>query len=158
MDFKDFHDGLLSCSLVLLILSLTFMIVSIILKPFIALEPLERDLILIVASIDVAFCLYYFFEIMNLKKTFKSTITHIFKFGIRLGISALLFLPHLFFLISMFSLHLHNLQLLMLSLIIIIETLLIGLIFKETYDLVFLESDKRNFEIKRNRQLYLNRV
>ncbi len=55
MDFKDFKDGLTSLSLLLFVFSLTLIIGSIALKPYIGLEPQERDLIVILCTVNFFF-------------------------------------------------------------------------------------------------------
>ena len=79
------------------------------------------------------------------------------KFGKRIGIITLLYIPHLFSISSLFFRDLHNLELMMLFLIVIIEVTLIVLVLKEVYDLLFLEETRRNFEIEENRKKYLEK-
>ena len=45
----------------------------------------------------------------------------------------------------------------MTSLIIFIEALLLGVVFKEVYDLIFKEEADRVFELKKNRKLYFEK-
>jgi hypothetical protein len=40
---------------------------------------------------------------------------------------------------------------------LIIEALLLGILFKEIYDLLFREENERKFEIDQNRKIYLER-
>lgn len=156
MDFKDFHDGLLSLSLVLFVFSLTFMIGSIALKPFIALEPQELSFIIVLCVINIIFSVYYTLEAIKTKKTFKLEDKHAIKFGKRIGIMTLIYSPHFFVFISLFIMGLHDIELLMVVLIAVIESLLLGLVFKEVYDLVFLNEADRKFELDENRTRYLN--
>jgi len=44
----------------------------------------------------------------------------------------------------------------MIALILIVQVLILGITFKEVYDLVFREENERDFEIKRNRKLYFD--
>ncbi|MFX0056956.1 MAG: hypothetical protein ACFE85_14145 [Candidatus Hodarchaeota archaeon] len=157
MDYKDFHDGLISLASILFIFSLTFIIGSIVLKPYIALEPAERDYILIINTINLVFCCYYLLEGLRLDKIFKLEEKHVINFGKRIGIITLLFLPQLFTLLLLLTKGLHNLQLIMVYLILFIEILLIGLIFKETYDLLFKEEAERKLELDKNRKLYFDK-
>lgn len=157
MDYKNFHDGLLSLSLVLFIFSLTFIIGSIILKPYIALEPSEKDFIVIIAFINLIFSIYYLIEALNLNKIFKLNERSIKIFAKRIGFITLIYSPHIFILSSLFFIDLHNLQIMMTSLIIFIEALLIGMIFKEVYDLIFREEAERQFELNKNRKLYFDK-
>ncbi|MFX1402072.1 MAG: hypothetical protein ACFE8V_12595 [Promethearchaeota archaeon] len=155
MDYKIFRDGLLSLSLVLFFFSFTFLIASIILKPYIALEPFERDFIVVISSVNMIFCLYYLIEVLRLNKIFKLIDKNIVKFGRRIGLISLFFLPNLCLFASLLFIDLHNLQILMTSLIIFVQILLIGLIFKEVYDLLFKNESERKFELEKNRKLYL---
>ena len=157
MDYKDFHDGLISLALLLIIFSLTFIIGSIVLKPYIALEPSQRDFILLINFINLLFCFYYLLEGFRLEKVFRLEEKHIIKFGKRIGIVTLLYLPHLFTFLLLFNMNLHNLQLLMVYLILIIEVLIIGVIFKESYDLIFKEEAERKLELDKNRKLYFDK-
>jgi len=155
MDYKDFHDGLLSISLIQFIVSLTFLISSIILKPYIALEPKERDFIVILTVLNISFSIYYIIEAIKLEKVFKLEDKHVIKFGKRIGIVSLVYLPLYFTFFSLLFLNLHELQVMMVYLNLIIETLLIGVVFKETYDLLFITEAERKFELEKNRKLYL---
>lgn len=157
MDYKDFHDGLLSLSLVLFIFSITFLIGSIVLKPFIALEPFDRDFIIIISIVNILFSIYYMIEALRLNKIFKLDDKYIINFGKRIGIVSLIYLPHIFLISSLLLRDLHNLQIMMTTLIIIIEAILLGVVFKEVYDLIFKEEAERVFELKKNRKLYFEK-
>ncbi len=157
MDFKDFKDGLTSLSLVLFIFSLTFMLGSYLLQPYIHLEVGERDFIIILSVINVIFSIYYLGEAMRLEKVFKLEDQHIVKFGRRIGIITLIYSPHFFFLTSLFFTGLHNLQVMMVFLIFAMEGLLLGIVFKEVYDLLFIDEAQLKFDLDRERQMYLGR-
>jgi len=155
MDYKDFHNGLLSISLVQFIISLTFLIASIILKPYIALEPKERDFIVLLTVLNMIFSIYYIIEALRLEKVFKLEDKHIIKFGKRIGIVSLVYSPLYFTFFSLLFFNLHELQVMMIYLNLIIETLLLGVVFKEIYDLLFINEAERKFELEKNRKLYL---
>ena len=157
MDYKYFRDGLISLSAINSIFSFTFLVSSIVLKPYIALEPKERDFIVFLMIVNMIFSIYYLAEALKFEKVFRLEEKHICKFGKRIGIVSLLYSPHFFFLCSLLFLDLHNLQVMMIWLIIIIEILLLGISFKEIYDLLFKEETKRKFEIEQNRKVYLER-
>ena len=157
MDYKYFHDGLISLSTTLFIFSLSFLFSSILLKPYIALEPDDRDLIVLLTIINMIFSIYYLIEAFNLERVFRLEEKYIPNFGIRIAVVSLLYLPHIFVFISLLLLHLHNLQVMMVWLILIIETLLLGILFKEIYDLLFKDEIERKFEIDQNRKSYLER-
>jgi Na+-driven multidrug efflux pump len=157
MDYKYFHDGLISLSTTLFIFSLSFLFSSILLKPYIALEPDDRDLIVLLTIINMIFSIYYLIEAFNLERVFRLEEKYIRNFGIRIAVVSLLYLPHIFVFISLLLLHLHNLQVMMVWLILIIETLLLGILFKEIYDLLFKDEIERKFEIDQNRKSYLER-
>ena len=155
MDYKDFHDGLLSISLIQFVMSLTFLIGSIILKPYIALEPKERDFIVLLTVLNMSFSIYYIIEALRLEKVFKLEDKHVIKFGKRIGIVSLVYLPLYLTFFSLLFLNLHELQVMMVYLNLIIETLLLGVVFKEVYDLLFITEAERKFELEKNRKLYL---
>ena len=157
MDYKDFHDGFLALSLVLFFFSFTFLIVSVILKPYIDLEPSERDFIIFITCVNMIFCLYYVTEALRLNKIFKLDDKTIMKFGKRIGIISLIYIPNLILSVLLVFRDLHNLQILMTTLIIFIEILLLGVIFKEVYDLIFKEETERKFELEKNRKIYFHK-
>ena len=157
MDYKYFHDGLLSLSVVLFVFSSTLLIGSIILKPYIALEPNERDFIILLTLVNILFSFYYLIEALRLERVFSLEEKHIFKFGKRIGVISLLYTPHLFVFISLLFTDLHNLQLMMVILNLIIETLLLGIVFKEIYDVLYKEESERKFELEQNRKLYFEK-
>ena len=154
MDFKDFHYGLLSLALALLIFSITLIITSIVLKPYINNSIEERNYLIIIASGSLVFSIYCLWEFSKLEKTFKLENKNIIKFGKRIGLITVLYFPHLTFIFIFFISKLHRLVLMIILLIFIVESLLIGLIFKEMYDLVFLEENRRDTEIEENRKKY----
>ena len=155
MDYKDFHDGLLSISLIQFIMSLTFLISSIVLKPYIALEPKERDFIVLLTVLNISFSIYYIIEALRLEKVFKLEDKHVIKFGKRIGIVSLVYSPFYFTFFSLLFLDLHELVVMMVYLNLIIETLLFGVVFKEVYDLLLISEAERKFELEKNRKLYL---
>lgn len=133
------------------------MIGSIILKPYIALDPHDRDFIVILCFINIVFCVYYLMEVIRLEKVFKLENKNIIRFGKRLGIVTILYTPHFFFFISIFFKNLHNLEIMMAFLISLIEALLICVALKEVFDLVFLEESRRDFKIEENRKKYIEK-
>ena len=157
MDYKYFRDGLISLSTVQFIFSFTFLLGSILLKPYIALEPNERDFIILVTFINMIFSVYYLLEALKFEKVFKLEEKHIHTFGKRIGIVSLFYLPHVLLLSSLLFLDLNNLQVLINWLSLIIEILLLGILFKEIYDLLFKEEVERKFEIDQNRKIYFER-
>jgi len=157
MDFKDFKDGLTSLSLVLFIFSLTFMMGSVVLKPYLALEPNEVSFIVVICIINIVFSLYYLLEAIRLEKIFKLEEQHIIKFGKRIGIVTCFYTPQLFLFISLYFRGIHELELMMVFLIVFMEILLIGLVFKEVYDLVFLNDAQREYDLEANRKRYIER-
>jgi hypothetical protein len=157
MDYKYFRDGLISLSMIQFIFSFTFLVSSIVLKPYIALEPKERDFIVFLMIVNMIFSIYYLVEALKFEKVFRLEEKHIRKFGKRIGIVWLLYSPHFFFLCSLLFLDLHNLQNMMIWVIIIIEILLLGILVKEIYDILFKEEAERKFEIEQDRKMYLER-
>lgn len=157
MDYKDFHDGLLSLSSVLFTFSLTFLIGSIVLKPYIGLQAQERDFIIILCSINLLFSSYYLWNALRLEKIFKLENKNIIKFGKTIGIVTIFYIPHIFLFVTLFLRDLHNLEIIMIFLILLMELMLIGLVLKEVYDLIFLEESRRDFELEANRKKYIER-
>lgn len=103
----------------------------------------------------MVFSIYYFLEALKFEKVYRLEEKHIRKFGKRIGVISLIYLPHVFLLSSLLFLDLHNLQVMMNWLSLIIESFLLGILFKEIYDLLFKEEAERKFEIDQNRKIYL---
>jgi len=133
------------------------MIGSVVLQPYIHLMTQERDFIIILCSINIAFSIYYLWNVLRLEKIFKLENKNIIKFGKRIGVITLFYIPHSFLFASLFFRDLHNLEMIMISLTLLMEIMMIGLILKEVYDLLFLEESQRDFEIEANRKKYLER-
>ncbi len=133
------------------------MIGSIVLKPYINLMIQERDLIIFLCLINILFSLYYLWNALRLEKIFKLENKNIIIFGKRIGVITLLYIPHSFLFASLFFRNLHNLEMIMVSLIFLMEIMIIGLVLKEVYDLLFLEETRRDFEIDTNREKYIEK-
>ncbi|TKJ18613.1 MAG: hypothetical protein CEE43_17555 [Promethearchaeota archaeon Loki_b32] len=157
MDFKDFKDGLTSLSLLLSVFSLTLIIGSIALKPYIGLEPQERDLIVILCTVNFFFSLFYLWNAIRLEKIFRLENKNIIKFGKIMGFATLIYVIHLIIFTTLFLRDLHNLELVMIFLVFLIEIMLVGLVLKEVCDLIFMEESQRDFEIEENRKKYIER-
>ena len=154
MDFKDFHDGMFSASLLLIIFSITLIYTSIFLKPYIALEPIARDYFITLSILSLLFASLYLYCSFKVKKIFKLELKNIIKFGKELGVINLLFTPHLVFMVSNFLLELHPLFFFMILLNSFIECILIVIAYVEVYDLVFKNEIERKFEIEQNQKYY----
>ncbi len=154
MDYKEFRNGLLSLSSLLSLFSLTFLFSTIVLKPYIALEPIDRDFIVLICILNIIFSVYIILEGIHLKDVFKLEDKNIIKFGKRLGIITMIYFPNLLLFFSLLFKEQNNLQLLMIYLLLIIKVLLLGIIFKEVYDLVLKNPSDRKFELEKNRKLY----
>lgn len=155
MDFKDFHDGLLSLTLILFMFSITLLIGVIILKPYTGIYTQERNLIVVLCSINIFYSLYYLLNVFKLHKIFSLETKNIIKFAKKIGIITIIYIPHVFVFMSLFFRNLHNLEILMISLLIIMEISLISIVFKEVYDLIFLEKSRRDAEIEKDRKKYI---
>jgi len=134
------------------------MIGSIILKPFIGIQSQERDLIVILCSINIVFSLYYLWNVLRLGKIFRLENKHIIKFGKIIGVVTLIHIPHVIIFTTLLFRNLHNLEIMLISLIIFMEVMLIGVVLKEVYDLVFLDEARRDFEIEADRKKYIEKV
>ena len=157
MDLKDFRDGFLSLSIVLIFFSLTFIICSILLKPYINLDIIDLSYINIICIINIIFGLYFFIEAMRIYKVFRLYDKHPIKFGKRIGIITFFYSPHLMFLLSLFFRNLPEIEILMVILLTFVETCLIGLNFKEAYDLIFMENEMRKSKLDEYRKKYIEK-
>ena len=117
MDFKEFHDGLLSISLIIFIFSITLITSSIVLTPFIGGQSQERDLIIILSSINILFSLYYIWNVIKLEKIFRLEPKNIIRFAKKIGIITLIYLPHVILFIFLLFQNLNNLEFLMIAII-----------------------------------------
>jgi hypothetical protein len=130
---------------------------SIVLKPYLGIQSQDRDLIIILCCINLSFSFYYLWNALRLERIFKLENENVVKFGKKLGIVTLVYIPIIFLSAILFTRNLHNLIVLMISLIFLMQVLLIGLVLKEVYDLVFLEESRRDFEINAERKKYIER-
>jgi len=130
---------------------------SIYLKPYISLNAQTRDYIVILCLYNLFFTSIFFLNAIRLERVFKLENKHIINYGKKIGVFTLFYIPHFFFFMTLLIIDLHNLERLIVILILFIEALLIGLILKEVYDLVFLMESKREFELQKNRQRYIEK-
>jgi hypothetical protein len=108
----------------------------------------------IICSINILFGIYYLWEIFNLRKVFKLQNKYIIRFGKRIGFVTVLYLiPFISFCTFLFR-KLGIFETFLILLIFIIESLIICVILKEVYDLVFQEEAQRDFSIEENRKKY----
>jgi hypothetical protein len=148
---------MLSLVLLLMLSSLTFIISSIFLNPYLSLGTQDIYFTTIICSINILFCIYYLWEVLNLGKVFKLKNKYIIKFGKRLGFITLLFLLQFAIFCTLLLRNLSILETILIFLILIIESFLIGVILKEVYDLVFQEEAHRDFSIEENRKKYFQK-
>ncbi|MFX1500468.1 MAG: hypothetical protein ACFFDH_05820, partial [Promethearchaeota archaeon] len=91
----------------------------------------------------------------KLQEIFKLETKIIIRFAKNIGLITLIYIPHVLIFVTMFFRFLNNLEILLISLIILLEIILMILVFKEVYDLIFTEESKRDFKIEDNRKKYL---
>ena len=154
MDFKVFHDGLISSSITLLLFSTTLMMGAIVFKPYLALEPNDRNLIVILCVISLIFSVIYLYFGLKTKSVFKLELKNILRFVKILGFINVIFTPHLFFMLFLFTKEFQDLQLLIVMLNIFMEIILMGLVYKEIIDLFFRQESEVKFEVEKNQKLY----
>ena len=131
------------------------MIGSILIRPYTFTQSQETNIIVILCSINIFFSLYYIWSILKLKEIFKLETKNIIKFVKIIGIVTLIYIPHVFAFANLFFRNLHNLEVLMISLITFVEILLIGIVLKEVYDLAFIEQSRRDMKIEEDRKKYI---
>jgi len=157
MDFKDFYDGLLSSSLLLIIFSITLLYTSIFLKPYIALEPIVSNYIIILSIFNLFFASLYLFCSVKVKKVFKLELKNIIKFGKILTIININYTPHFVFMLSIFLFELHNLLFFMILLNCIIEFIIVGIVYVEIYDYYLKGKVSENLNLRKIRNIILKR-
>ena len=131
------------------------MISSIVLNPFIGGQSEERDLIIILSSINILFSLYYIWNVIKLEKVFSLETKNIIRFAKEIGIITLIYLPHVVLYIFLLFQNLNNLEFLMIVIIIFMEIFLIGVVLKEVYDILFIEESQRDTKIEIDRKKYI---
>lgn len=154
MDFKAFHDGLISSSITLFLFSTTMMIGAIFYKPYLALEPVDRNLILILCVINKIFSVIYFLFGFKTKSVFRLELKNILRFMKILGFINFFFTSHLIFMFILFTKEFQEILYLMVILNILMELILIGLVYKEIFDVFFKQESEVKFEIEKNQKLY----
>lgn len=157
MDFKDFRDGLISLSLILFIFSLTFLLGSFFLQPYIGLKIIDKDFILFLCVINLLFSFYYLIEAIRLEKLYKLEEKYLIRFGKRIGIITIIYSIHSIFFISLLFRNLPEIQTMMTIIILPIELCLISTVFKEVFDLLFIGQSQLKMDLEKNRRLYLTR-
>ncbi|MFX1366096.1 MAG: hypothetical protein ACFFCE_06785 [Promethearchaeota archaeon] len=157
MDLKDFKDGLTSLALLLFFFSFTLLIDYFVLESYIGLGVQERNCIVILCLINIIITFYYLLNATRLEKVFKLENKNIIKFAKKIGIITLIYIIHPFLFSSLFLRDLYSLGYTLIFLIFLVEIILIGLVFKEVYDLLFVEEVKTDFELEANRKKYLEK-
>jgi len=125
--------------------------------PYISLKQQDLDVIVFSCIINLIFCVYWIFESLRLHKVFKLYDKYILKLGKRIGIITVLYCPHIFIIVSLFFRDLPDIELMILLLILCIELLTIGVIFKEVYDLIFEDEELRKSMLEEYRKRYIEK-
>jgi len=155
MDLKEFQEGLISLDFVIIILSLGIFISSFIARPFLSLDQFQINFIIGLCIGNIIFSLIFLVEALRVKKIFKLELVYIIKYTKILAILVLIYLPHLGFLIFFLLLEMALLEKLISFVLFLFELLLIYTVLRQVYDILFVEEDKRNANIKKNRNKYL---
>jgi hypothetical protein len=106
--------------------------------------------IFILCLINFPLSIYFVVESLRIKKIVKLGEHYIINFGRRIGIVALIFIPHIIFFISLMIGDLNEILKIICALLVFFEILLIGLIGKEIYDL-FILKERRSYSSSRNK-------
>ncbi|MFO7796917.1 MAG: hypothetical protein ACQERB_10235 [Promethearchaeati archaeon] len=155
MDLKEFQEGLISLSFFIIFLSLGILIGSFIARPFLSLEQLEISFILGLCIMNLIIAPIFLLEGLRVKKIFKLELVYIIKYTKIWGILVLIYLPQPGFLIFFLFLEMALLEKLISFVLLLFELLLIYTVLSQVYDILFVEEDKRNANINKNRNKYL---
>ncbi len=155
MDFKEFHDGVLSLSLIIFIFSITLLIGSIVLNPYTGVQTQETTIIIILCIVNIFFSMYYLWNVIKMEKILRLETKNIIRFIKNIGIVTLIYLPHVSIFTILIFIDLHNLETLMISLIVLMEIIMIGVVLKEVYDINFQEESRRDTKIEIDRKKYI---
>lgn len=155
IDLKEFREGLISLSFVIIIFSLGILIGSFIARPFLSFDKFEINFIIGLCIVNLIFSPIFLLEALRVKKIFKLEIAYIIKYTKNLGILVLIYLPQTGFLIFFLFLEMALLEKLISFVLLLFEIILIYTVLRQVYDIIFVEEEKRNANIIKNRKKYL---
>jgi hypothetical protein len=130
LDLREIQEGIVSIAVVILLFSITLIVISILFKPYLVLEPWERDYIVLVSGFNIPFCFYYIIEGIWVSTIRELHEKYTSKFIIRTGIVSVLYIPHLIFMIGFLLMDVNFLEKVMVIVVVVLEVFIIGLIVR----------------------------
>lgn len=155
MDLKEFQEALISLSFLLIILSLAISIVSFFARPYLSLDQFQINYIIGLCIINLIFSPFYLFQALRVKKIYRLEIDYIIKYAKIMGISILIYFPHIIFLLTFLMMEIATLEKFISFSLLIFELMLTYIIIRHSYDLLFTDESERKANIIRNRRNYL---
>jgi len=130
IDLDEVQDGLLSLSTVILVFSVAIMVISILFKPYLVLEPYERDYIVIVYGMNIPFCIYYLIEALRISSISGLDRKYTSRFILRTGVISLLYIPQLVSMAVILIADVNLIEKTIVFVVLVLEIGLVGLIFR----------------------------
>lgn len=128
LDVKEIQEGMVSLSAVILLFSITLIVISILFKPYLVLEPQERDYIVIISAINIPFCIYYLLEGLRISKIRDLHGKNTARFILRAGLVSIFYISHLIFLMGFLFMDVNIIEKVMVFVVAFLEMFIIGLI------------------------------
>jgi len=150
MDIDEFWDGLLSISFLIIIFSFAIIVISLNFNEIFSIDSGALEQIFILCLLDFPLSFYFIVESLRIKKFVNSEDHYIVNFGRRIGIVALIFIPHIIYFISLIIGELNGILKIACALLVFFELVLIGLIGKEIYDLFILKERRSYYNRNKN--------
>ncbi|TFG00340.1 MAG: hypothetical protein EU541_02640 [Promethearchaeota archaeon] len=130
LDLDEIQEGLISLSAIIFVFSIAIMIISILFKPYLILDPWERDYIVLVSGFNIPFCIYYAIEAIRLSEISGLDQKYTLKFILRTCVVSAIYIVHLVFLTQILFSEVILLEKIMVFILFLLEIFLIGIIFR----------------------------
>ena len=130
IDLDEVQEGLISLSTVIIVFSVAIMVISIMFKPYLVLEPCERDYIVIVCGINIPFCIYYLIEAIRISSISGLDQKYTSKFILRTGIISIFYIPQLVSMMLILLADVNLIEKVIVFVVLVLEMGLVGLIIR----------------------------
>jgi hypothetical protein len=152
MDIKEFREGVLSLSCVILILSLGILMGSYFARPYLTLDQFEINFIGVLSICNIVFSLFYMWKAQRSKFVIRLEMEYIIRYAQILSVSILIYIPHTFFLGFLLFRFIALIEKLLIFALLLFEILLIYTIIDFVYNIIWVDEDKRKANIEKNRR------
>lgn len=128
LDLREIQEEIISIAAVILLFSITLIVISILFKPYLVLEPQERDYIVLISGINIPFSLYYIIEGIRITPIRDLHEKYTSKFIIRTVLVSVFYTLHLLFMITILLMDVNLIEKVMVFVVIVLEIFMVGLI------------------------------